>query len=210
MKLKNFIFLALVWLASITGIYFWKTKKNYPIVIRIIDGDTLELNTKQQIRLNNTSAPEKDRCGWQQAKDELEKLTLNKEVEIKGDYVDKYGRLLGLVYTKDYLVNLEMVKSGWARYQSNKTEVSQEIKIAGEEARANNFGLYSLCRQTGNPNNPDCTIKGNNRDGYDTKIYTLPGCKSYKNTIVELDLGDQWFCTEQEALDAGYIKADDC
>lgn len=179
-------------------------------VIRIIDGDTLELSTKQQIRLNNIAAAEEGRCGYEEAKDELEKLALGKDVRVEGDFTDRYGRLLGLVYTDDYLVNLEMVRSGWARYSSNETAAKDEIKAAGQEARENKLGVYGKCVQSENTQKPECSIKGNNRDGYKTKIYTFPGCKSYKNTDVELDLGDQWFCGEEEAVAAEYVKANDC
>ncbi|RLC34391.1 nuclease, partial [Candidatus Shapirobacteria bacterium] len=42
------------------------------------------------------------------------------------------------------------------------------------------------------------------------KVYHLPNCNEYKRTIVELHLGESWFCTEKEAQQAGYIKSKHC
>ena len=57
------------------------------------------------------NALETGRCDFEEAKAELEKLVLNKIVRVEGEYTDQYGRLLALVYTDNYLVNLEMVKA---------------------------------------------------------------------------------------------------
>ena len=183
-------------------------ESNKTTVTRIIDGDTLELETKQRIRLDNMETAEAGLCGYAQAKEKLEELTLNKKVWVEGEFVDDFGRFLGLVYTDDYLVNLEMVKSGWARYDSNKTSARDDMRQAGAEAREKKLGVYGLCRPE--TENQECLIKGNNREGYDTSIYKFPGCKSYNTTKVETDLGDRWFCSEEEAIEAGYVKGKDC
>jgi hypothetical protein len=52
---------------------------------------------------------------------------------------------------------------------------------------------------------PDgCPIKGNiNRD--EVRIYHTPwGSQWYERTKVSLDHGERWFCSEREALDAGW------
>jgi len=49
----------------------------------------------------------------------------------------------------------------------------------------------------------DCMIKGNiSRDG--ERIYHLPGTPTYEDTIIRIEDGERWFCTEQEAIDAGW------
>ncbi|MCX6050858.1 MAG: hypothetical protein NT075_37700 [Chloroflexi bacterium] len=53
---------------------------------------------------------------------------------------------------------------------------------------------------------PSCAIKGNvNAKG--DKIYHLPGGKNYDLTRIKPAEGDRWFCTEQEAQDAGFRAA---
>lgn len=192
------------------GVENRKDDEGWQKVTRVIDGDTIELESKQQIRLNNLKTPEEGMCGYEEAKSEMEKLAMGKVVKVEGEFVDDWGRLLGLVYTKDYLVNLEMVESGWGKYNSNPTKERDRIREAGAEARKNNLGLFEMCRQDENGENQECLIKGNNRDGYETHIYTFPGCMNYSNVIIDKDAGDGWFCSEEEAVEAGYVKAENC
>jgi len=32
----------------------------------------------------------------------------------------------------------------------------------------------------------------------------MPGAPTYEDTVVRTDDGERWFCTEQEAIDAGW------
>jgi hypothetical protein len=54
-----------------------------------------------------------------------------------------------------------------------------------------------------------CTIKGNISSAKQ-KIYHLEGCGSYAKTTIDESAGERWFCTEQEALAAGWRKARNC
>ena len=52
----------------------------------------------------------------------------------------------------------------------------------------------------------DCLIKGNiNSKGQ--KLYHLPGWPSYNSTKIDTDAGERWFCTEEEAIAAGWSPA---
>ncbi len=55
-----------------------------------------------------------------------------------------------------------------------------------------------------------CTIKGNISSPKKEKIYHLPGCASYKATVITTSDGERMFCTEKEAKDAGWRKALTC
>ena len=57
--------------------------------------------------------------------------------------------------------------------------------------------------------NSSCTIKGNIGSGGD-KIYHVSGCGSYEKTTIDKSKGERWFCSEQDALDAGWRKALNC
>ncbi len=178
-------------------------------VERIIDGDTFVLTTKQQIRLQNVDAPEEGFCGYLEAKSKLESLLYGQSVSLVGDSTDKFGRRISLVYRGDTLVNEQMLSSGWGRFTSAYSSQNDRLKLASAHARDQNLGVYSsLCLQQTNPDNPDCIIKGNVREGQ--KTYFFPGCGNYSNVILELDQGDQWFCRETEAQDAGFSKAVNC
>ena len=51
-----------------------------------------------------------------------------------------------------------------------------------------------------------CKIKGN-INGKGEKIYHLPGSQYYEKTQIDLPQGERWFCTEQQAKEAGWRSA---
>ncbi len=176
---------------------------------RIIDGDTFIVTGNRQIRLMSVNAPEPDLCGGQQATEKLTELISGKKVRLVGDINDTFGRLLALVYVDDLLVNQEMISSGWARFTSTASPESENLKAAFNLAKEDKVGIFSnLCLQNTNPKNSKCNIKGNVREG--KKTYFFPGCGNYSNVVLELDQGDQWFCSEAEASEAGFAKAANC
>lgn len=179
-------------------------------VIGVIDGDTVVLEGKSRVRLRYVNAPETGLCGSKEAEDVLTKLVLGKTVRIEETIPDQYGRGMALVYEGDILINKEMVATGWVRYHHDTSAVTEEIKKADDTARAEKRGIYSVCQSKDTPDNPKCIIKGNIDDNSDRKNYYLPTCAQYKFTVVEKDMGENWFCTEKEAQSAGYTKAKTC
>ena len=55
------------------------------------------------------------------------------------------------------------------------------------------------------PPHGNCLIKGNISPG--GRIYHLPGSDSYDKTRIDEARGERWFCTEAEALEAGWRPA---
>jgi hypothetical protein len=55
----------------------------------------------------------------------------------------------------------------------------------------------------------DCDIKGNISVDSGEKIYHVPGQRYYDQTQISPEYGERWFCTEAEALDAGWRKANE-
>jgi hypothetical protein len=39
------------------------------------------------------------------------------------------------------------------------------------------------------------------------RTYVMPGSIFYSTTVVDSDEGDEWLCTEEDAIAAGWIKA---
>ena len=201
----------------IFGFLFFQSKSipdNLFKVDRIIDGDTFVvkktgLPAVRQVRLMSVNAPEVGLCGSTQATQKLSELISGKKVRLQGEINDHFGRLLALVYVDDILVNEQIILSGWARFTSTASPESEKLKTAFQQAKSEKLGVFSsLCLQTTNIQNPKCNIKGNVKDG--KKTYFFPGCGNYSNVALELDQGDQWFCSEKEASAAGFTKAANC
>jgi endonuclease YncB( thermonuclease family) len=183
-------------------------------VLGVIDGDTLVLEGKTRLRLRHLDAPELEYCGGEEAKKELEKLVMGKSIIIDEKILDQKGRAMALVYVDDLLINEEMLRSGWVRYHSDQTSVTEELKAVAGEAKGNKIGIFSSkCQQKEeNPDNPECLIKGNiDKNKYeDNQKYYFPGCVHYNTATVEKDIGESWFCTEAEAKKAGFVKSERC
>ena len=209
--LKIFLSLSVV-INLILGFFFFQSKTtpdNLFKVERIIDGDTFIIEGNRQIRLMSVNSPEVGLCGSQQATEKLTELISGKKVRLEGEINDHFGRFLALVYINDQLVNEQMILSGWARFTSTASSASEKLKTAFQQAKDQKIGIFgSLCYQTSNPQNSKCNIKGNVREG--KKTYFFPGCGNYSNVALELDQGDQWFCSENEATAAGFTKAANC
>ena len=54
-----------------------------------------------------------------------------------------------------------------------------------------------------------CQIKGN-ISATGERIYHPPGCRYYNATIIDTNRGERWFCTEAEAVAAGWRRTKVC
>lgn len=54
---------------------------------------------------------------------------------------------------------------------------------------------------------PACTIKGNISIKSGERIYHVRGQHFYESTKISPQYGERWFCSEEEAREAGWRKA---
>lgn len=54
---------------------------------------------------------------------------------------------------------------------------------------------------------PECNIKGNISINSGKKLYHVPGMRDYASTVITPGKGERWFCSEAEAIAAGWVKA---
>ncbi len=144
--------LALCLLWFVTASYAGQFK-----VTRVTDGDTLKAENqgfKITVRLVGIDAPEtskkKNQPGQpfsKRAKLHLTKMVLDKIVEIDGYGLDRYSRMLGVVYVDDKNVNLELVKEGLAEVYRGRppkgfdNEPYYKVETAAREAKLNMWSL---------------------------------------------------------------------
>ncbi len=199
-------------------------EENLHTVERVIDGDTFVLTDKSVVRMLLMDAPEIDQCFGQEAKQELQKMLLGRKVRLQKDSTatDSQGRLLRYVFVytdhpkeDNVFANDIMLQQGYARiFSAPKDKLFQAVMAnSAGIAKANNKGLYKVCAESSNivlQSSEKCNIKGNNSTDGNGKVYFYPGCQSYGNVKMELNRGDEWFCSEKEAVKAGYKKASGC
>ncbi|MEA2015930.1 MAG: thermonuclease family protein [Actinomycetota bacterium] len=123
------------------------------IVREVIDGDTIILSNNSRVRLIGINTPERGMYFFEEARDALKVMVLEREVIMEKDIseMDKYGRLLRYVYADGMFVNLEMVRKGFANCYTYPPDVkySEEFVEAERNARADNMGLWESSK-TGN------------------------------------------------------------
>ncbi len=131
------------------------------VVDRIADGDTLELESGDRVRLVQIDATElgEGECYSEEATGALEELAppgtrVRLEADPSLDQVDQYGRLLRYVHVGDRNVNLELVRRGAAApyfFHGEHGRYASELENAGEAARDAGRGMWGACRVAWNP-----------------------------------------------------------
>lgn len=192
--------------------YYYINRQNAARVTGVHDGDTFTLGDGQRVRLLGADAPELGRCGSGEAKQMLTSLVMSKSVRITEEKRDTYGRRMGLVYAGPVLVNERMLADGYARPDYSPNSQSGRLKAAYAEATAAKRGIHSgLCKKVSpTPPSPQCVIKGNIDKGTWDHLYHLPRCRHYNQIVLDEDMGEQFFCSEKEAKNAGFTIAPDC
>ncbi|MBO0345255.1 thermonuclease family protein [Roseibium limicola] len=204
--------------------------------LRIIDGDTLELHG-EKIRLDGIDAPEHAQtcissagvfypCG-QDATSALNRLTQRATVRCEGKDYDVYKRRIATCYANGRNLNSDMVRMGQALAYRKYSR-----RYIGDEmaARAAKRGLWAgvfdepwayrqgkrqlnseqaprstKAASANRATSPRCPIKGNiSKNG---RLYHLPGTNNYDRTRINETKGERWFCSEIQALAAGWRRA---
>ena len=129
------------------------------IVARVVDGDTIKLESGEVVRYIGIDTPEivdlrkPVQCYAKEASAKNKELVEGKEVRLEKDVseTDKYGRLLRYVWLGDMLVNEVLVKEGYAKSSTYPPDVKYQDRFtqAQSEARTNNMGLWGpTCTET--------------------------------------------------------------
>ncbi len=145
MKKKKFL---LIFIILLTGIFYYNlTEEEITLktakVISVTDGDTLETSDQIIIRLKGINTPEREEKYYQEAKEFLESLALNKTIEFEDYGPDKYGRTLAHIYIGKTLVNAEIVKAGLAySYYYEPDSHLEEILASEKIARNQEINLW--------------------------------------------------------------------
>jgi micrococcal nuclease len=202
-------------------------------VTNVVDGDTMDIQfengKEERVRLVLVDTPETKHptkpvqpFGPEASAFTKEMLTgKNVQVELDVQERDQYGRILAYVYIDGKMFNELLLEKGLARVAvfPPNTRYVDEFYAIQKKAQETKLGIWSIENyvtdngytvqekngenQASTNTNIDCQnpIKGNiNSKG--EKIYHVPGGQYYDITKAE-----ELFCTEQEAVNAGYRKS---
>lgn len=196
--------------------------------VHVVDADTIKIDG-QSVRLHAIDAPEvKQHCGGQGqpvwacgmwVKTRAQELFEDQIAQCKAIETDRYGRTvarctvngrdMGQVLVSEGLA-FAYRKYGWDYDLDEKGAAVSgrglhgtgvvnpaEYRAQGRDARAK-WSLNSA---------PDgCVIKGN-ISGTGERIFHMPGQSWYDATTIRADKNERWFCTAQQARNAGWRRA---
>ena len=187
--------------------------------VEIVDGDTLDIG-ETRYRLHGIDAPEKAQkcsalgrtwpCG-RAATDRLAALTAGRDVRCERIEDDGRGRIVARCFADGDDLSQAMVEAGlaWAFVKYSRDYVANE-----DRARVARRGVWRApteppwdfrakrWRVAAQEAPEGCAIKGNISER--GRIYHAPWSASYKRTKITLSKGERWFCSEEEALAAGW------
>lgn len=117
---------------------------------------------------------------------------------------------------KEIFINERILEGGFAfPVVTPAMKHGEQMLSSAKFASATQKGLWGKCKVT-NENNllqtetdTQCLIKGKVTSDLQ-KIYRTPECSAYKETTVLQSQGGKWFCAEDNAKDAGFVKGSDC
>jgi len=146
----------LIILIIITGILYYQLVESYSTtkhtakIQRILDGDTIEIENNQKIRLLGINTPETGEFESENAKLFMQQFQ-NKTIIYETQSRDQYGRILAYVYYNNQLINKQILENGLAHlYYYEKDKYYNELKLAEEKARNSQIGIWTPSKTNSN------------------------------------------------------------
>lgn len=123
------------------------------LVVRVVDGDTFEIEGGERVRLIGIDTPETVKpnasveCFGKQSSERLKHLIEGKMVRLERDRTDRdrYARLLRYAYLGDVLINEALVREGYAESVAYKPDTAKQTLLdrAEEAARNEKIGRWN-------------------------------------------------------------------
>ncbi len=192
-------------------------------VIRVIDGDTFDVGDIR-VRLHAVDAPEADQtcdgpdgaawdCGaWVSA--EVRDRYQGHVAVCEQTDMDRYGRVVARCAVNGQDIGEALVSDGlllaYRRYGWDYDLAEKAAVVAERGLHGSAFQRPAAFRADQRPKpqvaqDSNCPIKGNlSGNG---AIYHVPGQQHYDRTVINTSDGERWFCSESEAVSAGWRPA---
>lgn len=123
------------------------------------------------------------------------------------------------MHLKSYLIDRRVLRTGSANLTaSGLKQQDNDLVVLRQPAAARAFAerferiwaaarpLPGIAAASPEPARKGCAIKGNiNMKG--ERLYHLPGGRGYDRVVIDTTRGERWFCSEREAVAAGWRRS---
>ena len=177
------------------------------VVRKIIDGNTVQLETGEIVKYIGVAAPEMNRKEGpefyaRQAVNYNKKLVFMKKVRLEFDAKrkDEKGNMLAYVFVKKTLVNAELIRNGCARAEVTPPNLRYKDALldAQKKAMAEDKGIWAEKKR-----DTEKYYVGNKRSSQ----FHRPTCKSVEKIP---DKGRIVFHSRSDAIKIGYVPCKIC
>ncbi len=122
-------------------------------VIVVMDGDTVMVlrdGKKIKVRLAHIDAPESEQEFGRESRQALADLVLKKQVRVKSQAVDSYGRLIAELSLDGQSVNETQLSNGMA-WENSRHDRNRRYQSLSKQAQQSRRGLWSKSAQPVSP-----------------------------------------------------------
>lgn len=123
------------------------TQGEWATVVRVVDGDTVELEDGHKVRYVGINTPEEGQSFYGEAKEANRQLVEGKQVLLEFDVTpyDMYGRWLAYLFVEGRFVNYELLRRGFANVYTVPPNVKYDglFRQAEGQAREEEAGLWA-------------------------------------------------------------------
>ena len=180
------------------------------ICTKVVDGDTIELDTGEKIRLVGVNTPERGVEGYITSKNFVQKLCLNKEIGIDIDdskHNDRYGRTLAVVIVDGKNLNEMLLKEGLAEIMYMPPSEFYPYNWADSNTPVANTHSSSSSSSHSNDDSSHSSNSGKYIGNSNSGKFHLSSCKSVK----KMSAGNKvFFSSRDEAINQGYVPCKSC
>lgn len=102
-------------------------------VVKVTGGDTITVlgkdNKQHRIRFQHIDAPENKQAYGQKSKEHLTKLIANKSVKVQYTELDRYKRILGVVWLEKTNINLSALRGTTSSTVRIRTIITRKLSL---------------------------------------------------------------------------------
>jgi len=164
-------------------------------VVRVLDGDTAELDSGHKVRYIGLNTPEQGQPFYEEAKEANRQLVEGRSVLLEFDVAahDMYGRWLAYLFVEGRFVNYELLRRGFANVYTVPPNVKYEglFRRAEQQAREQEVGLWASAKVAVKITHIEADAPGDDNDNPNGEWIEITNRESHSIDLTGYSLKDE-------------------